>query len=593
MKRFSLLALIFPTFLLLVVAALFSVSWFVSGTLRQFYYVQIQDDLEKRAYLVAEKVNPERVLLAEVALDPLAKRLGELTETRITIIREDGRVLGDTREEPELMDNHASRPEVRAALYGKVGVATRFSRTLQQDMMYVAIPLKYQARTVGTLRTAVSVSRIEQTLNDMQQKLVYFGGVLTLVLAIISFFVARRISRPLAEMKRGAIRFARGQFDRPFPVKGAAEIAALADAMNRMADQLDERIQTVVEQRNEHQAIMTSMVEGVLAVDMDEKILRMNQSAAKLVGVDAREATGRPIQEVLRKADLLRFVSDALSVNDPVERDLTLRLEGNEYYLQAHGSALTDAQGKQIGALVVLNDVTRLRRLEGIRRDFVANVSHELKTPITAIRGSAETLADGAVDNPEDARRFVSIIAKQADRLNAIIDDLLALSRIEQESDREGIVLEVGRLRPVLESALNASSHAAHEKQIAISLNCPHDVKAKINAPLLEQAVVNLLTNAIKYSESDSRVEVDAVQFRDCIQLKVQDWGCGIPAEHLPRLFERFYRVDKARSRDQGGTGLGLSIVKHIAQAHGGEVTVHSQIEEGSSFTITLPMVEM
>ena len=590
MKRFSLLTLIFPTFLVLVIAGLVSVSWYVSGALRHFYYEQVQDDLEKRAYLLAEKVSPEQIVLADQGLDELAKRLGERTDTRITIIREDGRVLGDTRENPTLMDNHASRPEVLAAMSGTAGMAVRFSRTLQQEMMYVAIPLHGGAQTVGSMRTAVSVSHIEQTLDDLQRQLLVFGILLAMALAVISYLVARRISTPLEEMKRGAIRFARGNFERTLPVKGAAEIAALAGALNRMAKQLDERIQTIVEQRNEQQAMLSSMVEGVLAVDMQENILRMNRAAAKMVGVSPRDVAGKPIHEVLRKADLLRFVGDALAAGSPVERDITLRIDGEEHFLQAHGTALTDAQKERVGALVVLNDVTRLRRLESIRRDFVANVSHELKTPITAIRGSAETLADGAIDTPEEAHRFLAIVAKQADRLNAIIDDLLALSRIEQESEREGVDLQVESLRPVLENAISTCSHAARDKQVDIRLNCSHDFTARINAPLLEQAVVNLLTNAIKYSDAGSRVLIDVVALKDCIHLKVQDWGCGIPAEHLPRLFERFYRVDKARSRDQGGTGLGLSIVKHITQAHGGEVSVFSRLDEGSSFTLSLPL---
>jgi two-component system phosphate regulon sensor histidine kinase PhoR len=274
-----------------------------------------------------------------------------------------------------------------------------------------------------------------------------------------------------------------------------------------------------------------------------------------------------------------------------VEGDIVLRDTEGERFLQAHGTVLRGAQGQEIGALIVLNDVTRLRRLETLRRDFVANVSHELKTPITAIKGFVETLLDGAVDDPENAQRFLQIITRQADRLNAIIDDLLDLSRIEQEAEKGGIPLVRGALRPVLEAAVQACSLNAREKSLAMVLHCSGELAAQINAPLLEQAVVNLLTNAIKYSEPAGRIVVDACQFGDKVMVKVQDWGCGISPEHLPRLFERFYRVDKARSRKQGGTGLGLAIVKHIVQSHGGEVVVHSTPGQGSTFTLMLPAI--
>jgi two-component system phosphate regulon sensor histidine kinase PhoR len=362
--------------------------------------------------------------------------------------------------------------------------------------------------------------------------------------------------------------------------------------MNQMAAHLDDRIRTVLRQRNEQEAVLASMVEGVLAVDLEERILRLNRAAGRLLGVRPEQAEGRRIQEVVRKADLQRFVARALANREPVEGDIVLRdAEEGERFLQAHGTVLRGAQGQEIGALIVLNDVTRLRRLETLRRDFVANVSHELKTPITAIKGFVETLLDGAVADPDDAQRFLQIITRQADRLNAIIDDLLDLSRIEQEAEKGGIPLARGALRPVLEAAVQACSMSAREKPLQIVLHCSGELAAQINAPLLEQAIVNLLTNAIKYSEPAGRVVVDAAQFGDKVMVKVQDWGCGISPEHLPRLFERFYRVDKARSRKQGGTGLGLAIVKHIVQSHGGEVVVHSTPGQGSTFTLILPAV--
>jgi two-component system phosphate regulon sensor histidine kinase PhoR len=236
-----------------------------------------------------------------------------------------------------------------------------------------------------------------------------------------------------------------------------------------------------------------------------------------------------------------------------------------------------------------LNDVTRLRRLENIRRDFVANVSHELKTPVTAIKGSVETLLDGALQKPEDARRFLEIVTRQADRLNAIIDDLLSLSRIEQEAERHEIPLQRSHLNEVLRGAVQACEVGAAAKSIRIGLSCPEPLLARINPPLLEQAIVNLIDNAVKYSRPESEVRVEARPENGEILILVRDHGCGIGKEHLPRLFERFYRVDKARSRKEGGTGLGLAIVKHIVQAHAGTVTVASVPGEGSTFTIHLP----
>jgi two-component system phosphate regulon sensor histidine kinase PhoR len=332
------------------------------------------------------------------------------------------------------------------------------------------------------------------------------------------------------------------------------------------------------------------MVEGVVAVDADERILRLNEAAARFFGVEVLAAQGRRIQEVVRRAELQRFVSRALESRNPVEGDIVLHNERGEVYLQAHGSVLRDSHGQNIGALVVLNDVTRLRRLESIRRDFVANVSHELKTPITAIKGFVETMLDGALDHKEDARRFLDIILRQSERLHAIIEDLLALSRIEQESESGGIPLQEGGVKSVLGAAVQSCEVGAAGKDVDIDLICPEDLRARISAPLLEQAVVNLIDNAVKYSNPGGRVLLQGLQQDDLVLIRVQDWGVGISREHLPRLFERFYRVDKARSRKQGGTGLGLAIVKHIVQAHGGRVDVSSVPGQGSVFTLRLPL---
>jgi two-component system phosphate regulon sensor histidine kinase PhoR len=348
-------------------------------------------------------------------------------------------------------------------------------------------------------------------------------------------------------------------------------------------------------------AILSNMREGVIALDLDERILEMNTGAFELLGPAASRLTsgtvvGVPIQEVIRSAALQRFVRRALQELSPIEETIVIDLEvvqagEKERLLQAYASPLSDVRGARMGVLVVLHDVTRLHQLENVRRDFVANVSHELKTPITSIKGFVETLMDGAVENPEDARRFLSIISRQADRLNAIFEDLLSLSRIEQENERGGIGLEERSVGDVIDEALQSCLFHAQERQIELEKEYPENLKALINPNLLEQAIVNLVDNAIKFSESGQRVEVRAHVLDKSLEIQVIDSGKGIDRIHLPRIFERFYRVDKARTRREGGTGLGLAIVKHIAQAHGGFATVKSELGSGSVFSIHIPQL--
>jgi two-component system phosphate regulon sensor histidine kinase PhoR len=587
--RRRLLWQLYPTYLIITGIALAAVAWYISGALRNFHSQQTSLDLKARGRLIESQVKEHLQPGDAPYLDALVKKLGADSATRITVVRPDGTVLGDALEDPARMDNHADRPEIVAALRGEVGMSTRYSHTLQQDMVYVAVPVTGEKGLAAVVRTAIPVTAMDRTMSEIYGRLARAGLLIAFVAAVLSLIVSRRISRPLEEMERGARRFARGELGRRLPIAGSEEIAALAESLNQMAAQLDERLRLVLRERNEREAMLGSMVEGVLAVDTEERIIRLNPAAARLIGVSAAEAQGRSIQEMVRKVDLQRFVRRILQEKGAVEGDLALRGDEGERFLQAHGTRLRGEQGRQIGALIVLNDVTRLRRLENLRSEFVANVSHELKTPVTAIKGAAETLLAGALEEPKGAERFTEMIAKQADRLGAIIDDLLALSRIEQGAEAEGIALEKGRIRPVLEAAIQACAMAAGDKSVRINLFCEKGLEARINAPLLEQAVVNLLTNAVKYSEKRGKIVVDASQLANQVMIKVQDFGCGIGKEHLPRLFERFYRVDRARSRALGGTGLGLAIVKHIVQSHGGEVVVNSTPGQGSVFTIILP----
>jgi two-component system phosphate regulon sensor histidine kinase PhoR len=359
--------------------------------------------------------------------------------------------------------------------------------------------------------------------------------------------------------------------------------------MNQMAAQLDERIRIITRQRNQLEAVLSSMVEAVLVADASGRLIQVNRAAAQLFALDPEEVVGAAVSVTIRNADLQQFLRRILESQAPEEEDIVLEQGGEKRHLRALGTRLRGPSGQSLGALVVLHDVTKLKRLEAVRRDFVANVSHELKTPITSIQGFVETLRDGAIEDPDNARRFLEIIAHHAERLNAIIEDLLSLSRIELEGEAGEIALTPGRVKEVLEAAVQLCETKAAEREVTVAVAGDPELEAPINAALLEQAIVNLIDNAIKYTDVGGQVRVSVEAEEDDAVITVEDTGRGIPPGDQPRIFERFYRVDKARSRDQGGTGLGLAIVKHIAVAHRGLVSLASEPGRGSIFRIRLP----
>ncbi len=588
-KRRRLIWQLYPTYLFLIFTLILAVSWFVLAEVRNFHYQQTSQDLRARTALITEQLIGEIKENQQLWLANMVYRLGESSGTRITIVLADGRVLADSDEDPRLMDNHGQRPEILQAFAGGEGVSTRFSNTLGQTLMYVALPVYQQDRLVGSVRSAMPLSDIDRTFRSIYWNLLGGGVLIALLTAPICWFLSRRISRPLEQMTIGAQRFARGDFAVTLEEAGSEESCRLAAAMNQMAVQLSELIERETGQRSEIEAILGCMIEGLVAVDNDEQVIRMNQAAADLFEVSGGSQPERPIQEVIRQSELQRFVRQALERQEPTEEELILH-GPQQRYLHVQAAPLTGAGSERIGVLIVLHDLTRLRQLESVRRDFVANVSHELKTPITAIRGAVETLIDDAeVDSA--TQRFLEIIFKQNNRLNALVEDLLDLSRIEQGVIGNSWEMQSSSILSVLESARIACESLLSENRIELKIFCPETLKAKINPPLLEQAVINLLTNAIKYSEAGARVVIEAAELEEQVSIRVRDFGCGIPEEHLPRLFERFYRVDLARSRNLGGTGLGLAIVKHVAQAHRGDVMVTSTLGQGSSFTILLPRI--
>ncbi len=576
--------LFFPYLILLVITILFF-GIFSAKIFKNFYLQNTSESLQSRTFLVREELT--RLKLDSLALDEHIKKIDNLSDTRITIVHAGGKVMADSRENPNVMENHKDRPEIIEAFNGGIGTSTRYSATLKTELMYVAIPWTDNPGYV--VRCAVPLYDIDKPFTVIYTTIVIGGIIIIVVAAIISLIISQRLYMPVSAIKLAAERYAKGDFSHKIYPSRDRDLNIVGDSLNQMAAQLDERLRLIGGQRNIQQAVLESMKEGVLAVDYDEKILLINKTAEEILSIPVENVNGRTLQEVVRVSEIHKFFKKALTEGVSSETEIIIPLE-KEKTLQLIGTILYDVNNKAIGALVVLNDISNLRYIDTIKKDLVANVSHELKTPLTTIKGFIETLKDGAIENKADAERFLDIISKHIERLNLIIDDLLTLSRLEEKATSENIHKMDQEVLPILNSVVEDYSVKAGDKSIKISLNCPPELRAKLNSQLIEQAIGNLVDNAIKYSDPDTNVTISASADGQNLILKVKDEGWGIDDEHFPRLFERFYRIDKSRSRDVGGTGLGLAIVKHIVGAHGGSVSVESRINEGSEFTLILPL---
>ena len=516
------------------------------------------------------------------------RRMAAATGARVDLLAVDGGLLASSAPDSPAGDRTAAADSLLdEARAGRVARTSRYEAAAGKRLLCVVAPVGPVDRPTAIIRVTADTSASDASLARSQRWLLLGFAACAIASLGAARILAGRLARPVVELSRAAARLADGDVDSPIPGGELAELAGLADAIAAIREQLIERGLTIGRQGTQQQAVLGSMIEGVLAIDARQRVVGINRAAAELLAVDPARAIRRPLQEVVRNPDLRQFALRAIDCREPVEDDLLLR-GGRDRTIRLRGTALRDDSGEG-GAVIVLNDVTEMQRLETIRRDFVANVSHELKTPIASIKGFVEALVDGAAEDPTDRRRFLEIITRQADRLESIIEDLLSLSRIEQSEGSGDLPREPVLVADLLATVVTDCLPRAGERSIRDHVDCDESLTANLNAPLLEQALINLVDNAVKYSGPGSEVRVAAAADGDGVRIAIRDEGCGIEAEHLPRLFERFYRVDKARSRQLGGTGLGLSIVKHIVQAHGGTVTVASEPGVGSTFTVLLP----
>ncbi len=579
---------LFPSYLLIMLLSLFAVCWYALNYTQRFYLERTQTNLEINGRLLEKQVTRLLSPLNASKIDQLCKEAAGDTITRVTVVLPDGKVVGDSEKMPAHMKNHMDREEIQDAYQGNVGVIVRYSDTLEQDMMYVAFPLKVDKAMAGVLRTSIPATAIDERIGMIRARIAIAALLVALLASVFSWYISKKISVPIERMRDGAKRFASGDLQHRLPPTTTKEFSGLAESMNKMAQQLQDRMDEISNQRKLTEAVLASMREGVIATDLDQRVISINLAAARMFGVKKETISGRSILEIIRNHDFQKVLNRSLATGESIESDIVFHKQGERIF-NIHCTALYHPVRKRMGGLVVFSDVTQLRRLESIRRDFAASVSHEIRTPLTAIKGFVETLSTSDLEDQEETRRFLAIIDKHVNRLATIIEDLMQLSRIERDDEIQQIGFERCSIEDVLNTAIGICSDAIKKKGIDVKLSCDADISGCVDVTLLEQAAVNLLDNAIKYSPEKSAILINVKNVNDEIQIRFIDHGIGISKKHLPRLFERFYRVDKARSRKLGGTGLGLAIVKHITQAHGGNVTVESEIAKGSTFTLCLP----
>ena len=513
------------------------------------------------------------------------------TASRVTVIAADGRVLGDSEvavDDLPRVENHGARPEVLAALAGGVGRDRRTSSTIGASLLYVALPISDGGRVIGVIRVALPVTAVTSSYAAIH-RVMLAGGLVALAVAFgIGLFVARRVTKPVVQMQTIAHQMSEGDFAVRAPIRSPDEIGALGRALNGLAARLREKVHDLGHEQAKATAILDGMIEGVIAVDGRDIILLMNERARSMFGLDATRGEGKPFLEVIRNTELHEAFREGRGVDGGNVSHRELRLASPvERRLQVNAVPLR-LGANEVGVVMVLHDVTELRRLEQVRTEFVANVSHELRTPLTAIQGYLETLLAGALEEQEHARRFLEIVFRHTERLGRLLNDLMDLSNIEL--GRVALKLAPTRLDEAVDAVLAIIGPKAKSGKVGLRSQLPRDLPPVLaDRDRLVQILINLVDNAVKYTPEDGRVTVRVQEPADgWIEVDVVDTGIGIPPSDLPRITERFYRVDKARSRELGGTGLGLAIVKHLVFAHGGQLKIESEPGRGTTVRVWL-----
>ena len=579
-------------FFALLIAVLLPVDFYAGRALRRDYERAGFEQLAAIARIALANPPQASSLLPERSEDSSLLRgwVSQMAASgvRVTVITSDGLVLADSQSDSQTMENHAGRPEIREALAKGQGQSIRHSVTINRNLLYHAVRFTNSAGPPVVLRFALPLQGVDESLAGFRRRLWLSSLIMLLVTGVASLLISRSLSSRVDRLRMFSNRVAEGDF-RPIDVDRTGDaLESLAGSLNETAARLDRTIRTLTEERNLSSAILGSMVEGVAVVNASERLLFANQGFAEILGLDVPPQSGSALVEIVRQTELLEAVRAVLRGQPRVEAEIVTGTLRQRFFAVTVASV---SAAETSGAVIVLHDISDLRKLERVRRDFVANVSHEFKTPLTAIQGFAETLLAGAIDDPENRLRFLDIILEHSRRLARLTDDLLKLSKM----DADRLELEIRRLSvsQLVGSCVETTQRPAAEKDLRISVNLQeHLPDIAADRRRLAEVLQNLLDNAIQYTPAGGQIMIGASADGAEVTFTVSDTGIGIPQADQPRIFERFYRVDVARSREVGGTGLGLSIAKHLVEVHGGRIWVESEVGQGSQFRFTIPLFD-
>jgi len=589
MAKLSFRIKLISSYFLLVLISLGFIFFFLDRSLKQRTFREISQSLTNQVLILESRISSiPKPLNKPDYLDSLSKELAGKIGARITVIGIDGKVLADSdvvREALPSLENHLyKRPEVSEALDGRIGQDVRYSTTLRIDMLYLALPLKEDGSITGIIRMALPLTGVQE-IHLAARKIILTGLLISLLLAcVMVFLITKGLIRPVNRIIAASLNFSKGDFSHRILQDSNDEIDELAGVLNKMAQDIEDKIREISTKGQHLEAIFNSMIEGVIVIDKTGLVVSINHAVEEIFNITRGQTEGKPFLEAVRNNEIFEIIQNILKKGRFFSKEITLNFPVQRVFEINATPIFKDAAVN--GALVVIHDITEIRRLETIRRDFVANVSHELKTPLTSIKGFIETLLEGALEDKENNRNFLKIIQTHADRLDTLVNDLLSLSHLESEG------IEIRKtdfdLDSQIKDVLKGFKSQLKPKNIEIINELPSGFNINADKDRIHQVLINLIDNAIKFNKEHGFIKIYSELADKNLKIVVEDSGIGIPQRDIPRIFERFYRVDKARSRELGGTGLGLSIVKHIIELHNGAVGVESTEGLGSKFWFTL-----